>query len=220
MADYIMLPRSTLERISSVIHRGIFLSMLERADEKGQLSISVRGFADEIGVSYQIVRTAIEKLSANAIINAIATQRLTQISICEFDCYNTSSRKRQRNSNATPNAIATQPKQTKFTPPTDAEVRQYVTEKGYHFDPMQFVPFYKSKGWKIGKESMKDWQAACQTWEVRWKEKHGESFYYEIGKPIQQHTADGRKIDQYSELENAANAVLRGTAPYFASGND
>ena len=88
MSDYIRLPRSALEKTLSVLYRGIFVSLLERADERGQLTISVRGFADEIGISYQTLRTAIEKLTANAVVNAeatqVATQRLTQITICDF----------------------------------------------------------------------------------------------------------------------------------------
>ena len=207
--EYIMLPRAWLDKIPSVLHRGIFLSMLERADEQGRLTISVRGFADEIGVSYQVVRTAIAKLSANATINAIATQRLTQITICDYANYATPPRKQQRKANATINAIATQPKATKFIPPTDEEVSQYVAEKGYHFDPAQFVPFYQSKGWMIGKNPMKDWKAACRTWELEWQKKHGEQFYYQIRQPTPQRTADGRQIDRYSALEAAAGAVIR-----------
>lgn len=179
MNDHIRLPRSALERIPSALHRGIFLSLLERADDNGRLLISVRSFAGEIDVSYQILRTAISKLSANAIINAISTQRLTQITICDFDGYIASARKQQRKANATPNAITSQSKSTKFIPPTDEEVAAYVAEKGYHFNPGQFVPHYQSKGWKVGSQPMKDWRAACRTWENSWKEKHGERFYYE-----------------------------------------
>lgn len=188
MNECIRLPRSALKQIPSALHRGIFLSLLERADDNGQLTISIRGFADEIAVSYQTMRTAIAKLSANAIINATSTQgltqRLTQISICGYDNYDalgrSPQRKQQRKANATPNAITTpQSKQPKFTPPTDEEVAAYVAEKGYHFNPAQFVPHYQSKGWKVGSQPMKDWRAACRTWENSWKERHGERFYYE-----------------------------------------
>lgn len=179
MSGDITLPRSVLEQIPSVLHRGIFVSLLERADEQGRLTISVRGFADEIDVSYQTLRTAISKLSTNAIINAIPTQRLTQITICDFNRYAIPARKQQRKANANSNAITNQSKSTKFIPPTDEEVAAYVAEKGYHFNPGQFVPHYQSKGWKVGNQPMKDWRAACRTWENSWKEKHGERFYYE-----------------------------------------
>jgi hypothetical protein len=32
-------------------------------------------------------------------------------------------------------------------------------------DPERFVDFYTSNGWKVGKNSMKDWKAAVRAWE-------------------------------------------------------
>lgn len=58
-------------------------------------------------------------------------------------------------------------KNKRFTPPSVTEVADYVSEKGYHIDPEAFVDFYQSKGWKVGKESMKDWKAAVRTWAKR-----------------------------------------------------
>ena len=54
-----------------------------------------------------------------------------------------------------------------FVPPTIEEVRAYCLEKGYDVDSEQFVNFYESKGWMIGRSHMKDWQAAVRTWEKR-----------------------------------------------------
>ena len=56
----------------------------------------------------------------------------------------------------------------KVTPPTLDEVRSYVTEKGYTFDPEAFHAYYTTTGWKVGgKAPMKDWRAACVTWQKR-----------------------------------------------------
>ena len=55
----------------------------------------------------------------------------------------------------------------RFTPPTVEQVREYCLERKNSVDPETFVDFYASKGWKIGKESMKDWKAAVRTWEKR-----------------------------------------------------
>lgn len=107
MSGYILLPRSTLEQIPSVLHRGILLSLLERADGQGRLTISVRAFADETGISYQVLRTALAKLSDNAIIDATSTQRLTQITIYGCSDCDTSGRKVQRSKQRKPNATAT-----------------------------------------------------------------------------------------------------------------
>lgn len=58
-------------------------------------------------------------------------------------------------------------KRERFAPPSVEEVREYIAEKGYRFDAESFVAFYESKGWKVGREPMKSWKAACTTWEKR-----------------------------------------------------
>lgn len=55
----------------------------------------------------------------------------------------------------------------RFVPPTVAEVQEYCTERGNRIDAQQFVDFYASKGWKVGREPMKDWKACVRTWEKR-----------------------------------------------------
>lgn len=56
-------------------------------------------------------------------------------------------------------------RKTRFTPPTIEEVAGYINEKGYHVNAEQFVDFYASKGWMVGKNKMKDWKACVRTWE-------------------------------------------------------
>lgn len=222
MNDYILLTRSTLGYLPTALLRGIFISLLEKADGNGELTISVRGLAEEIGVSYQTMRTAIAKLAVNAVINATttqgATQRLTQVTICNYaNCIlpaRSNQRKSQRNNNATSNATTT-PKTTTFIPPTDEQVRSFVREKGYHFNPEQFVPFYQSKGWRVGKEPMKDWKAACRTWEASWKEKHGEQFYYEIQSIITTGNAATREASR-DRMLGFANSIVSQSADKLA----
>jgi predicted transcriptional regulator len=52
----------------------------------------------------------------------------------------------------------------KFVPPTIEEVENYIKEKGYNVDAERFVAYYKSNGWKVGKNPMKDWKMAIVTW--------------------------------------------------------
>jgi hypothetical protein len=54
-----------------------------------------------------------------------------------------------------------------FHPPTLIELDVYCKEKGYTFDTDAFMAFYTSKGWKVGNQTMKDWKAACITWQKR-----------------------------------------------------
>ena len=59
----------------------------------------------------------------------------------------------------------------KFTIPTPEEVQAYCNERKNGILGQQFCDFYSSKGWKIGKEPMKDWKAAVRTWEMRRKDQ-------------------------------------------------
>lgn len=60
-----------------------------------------------------------------------------------------------------------QPKETRekyarrpFVIPTVDEVMTYCKERENSVDPQKFVDFYTAKGWMIGKNLMKDWEAA------------------------------------------------------------
>ena len=65
-------------------------------------------------------------------------------------------------------------RETRFSPPSLSEVQAYISERGSAVDAQQFVDFYASKGWMVGKNRMKDWKAAVRTWEKRRKEEAGE----------------------------------------------
>lgn len=72
----------------------------------------------------------------------------------------------ESNQNPNPNP---NPKENRkrFTPPTVEEVAEYCKERNNNVNAERFVDFYTSKGWKVGKESMKDWKACVRTWEGR-----------------------------------------------------
>ena len=58
----------------------------------------------------------------------------------------------------------------RFVIPTPEEVQAYCDERKNGILGQQFCDFYSAKGWKIGKEPMKDWKAAVRTWEMRRKD--------------------------------------------------
>ena len=57
-------------------------------------------------------------------------------------------------------------KATRFIKPTIDEIKTFIKE--YETDieryANRFYNFYESKGWKVGKEKMKDWKAAIRGW--------------------------------------------------------
>lgn len=55
----------------------------------------------------------------------------------------------------------------RFCPPTVEEVEAYCAARGNRVEPQAFVDFYTSNGWRVGKNPMRDWQAAVRGWEQR-----------------------------------------------------
>lgn len=56
-------------------------------------------------------------------------------------------------------------KRKRFEKPTLSEIKAYCIERNNNVDAQHFFDHYESNGWKVGKNSMKNWQAAVRTWE-------------------------------------------------------
>ena len=55
----------------------------------------------------------------------------------------------------------------RFTPPTIDEVNAYIFEKQLSINPEKFHSYYTANGWKVGRNPMKDWKAACRSWAAK-----------------------------------------------------
>jgi len=58
-------------------------------------------------------------------------------------------------------------RESRFTPPTQQEAGNYFLERGSTDainESDKFLDFYTSKNWMVGKNKMKDWQAAIRNW--------------------------------------------------------
>lgn len=53
----------------------------------------------------------------------------------------------------------------RFRRPTVDEVRAYCQERHNSVDAEQFIDYYESTGWRVGRNPMKDWKACVRTWE-------------------------------------------------------
>lgn len=56
---------------------------------------------------------------------------------------------------------------SRFTPPDIEAVSAFILENGYSIDAQRFVDYYNANGWRVGKNPMKDWQAAVRSWASR-----------------------------------------------------
>ena len=65
-----------------------------------------------------------------------------------------------------PPACAGNKKSTRFVKPTEDEVREFCREKGYvKVNAADFIDYYESNGWMVGKNKMKDWRRTVSRWE-------------------------------------------------------
>ena len=68
-------------------------------------------------------------------------------------------------------------KRSTFTPPTLEELDAYIREQNFSFTAQQFIDHYESNGWMVGKNKMKDWKAACRTWNSSRYKKQKQDLY-------------------------------------------
>lgn len=59
----------------------------------------------------------------------------------------------------------------RFTKPTLSEIEDFINENNYIVNAAKFFDYYESNGWKVGRNSMKDWKAAVRSWEAKEQER-------------------------------------------------
>jgi uncharacterized protein YdaU (DUF1376 family) len=59
----------------------------------------------------------------------------------------------------------------KFQRPTLQQVADYCRDRNNGIDPQEFIDHYEANGWKVGRNSMKNWQASVRTWEKTQRER-------------------------------------------------
>jgi hypothetical protein len=97
-----------------------------------------------------------QKLNSDSVTHCNVTQELPSVSVSvsesekkKEDCKGKEKDKPQRN----------------IIPPQIEWVTEYCNERKNNITPQKFFDHYSARGWMIGKNKMKDWQAAVRTWE-------------------------------------------------------
>lgn len=90
----------------------------------------------------------------------------------------------------------------RFTPPTLAEVQEYLVEIGAAFTAERFIDHHEETGWRWGKppgRPVKDWRRTARTWKAR-DEERGASIV-RPRQPVDSRPADGNgKIPKPSTI--------------------
>lgn len=90
-----------------------------------------------------------------------------------------------------------------FRPPSDSEVGEYSRYIGFDLDPHEFLDFYQSKGWMVGKNKMKDWKAAVRTWKKTREKQNGKGrAVFETGRKLS--GAERTRLARQRAYERAA----------------
>ena len=144
--------------------------------KRGDVNLSIMYLANRWGWSRKKTTDFLSLLEKDGMVSVNATTHRTTITIVNYENFNTfgttnntageqqesgkeTAKKRQGNITNKDN------KGKSFIPPTAEEVKAYCDERGNNVNPQAFVDFYGSKGWMVGSNKMKDWQAAVRTWE-------------------------------------------------------
>lgn len=156
--------------------------------EPGQAVSSIRQIATDTGLTVKQVRTAINHLKETQEVAQLPCGKFSVFTVNnynDYQCTGTDEGKQraQRGHSEGTDPYIKKNKEVKntpynppqgdggvsvskrFVPPTPEEVNAYCRERNNGIDGNEFCDFYISKGWKVGKNQMKDWKAAVRTWE-------------------------------------------------------
>ena len=169
--------------------------------KRGQLVASVSYLADRWGKSHPTIIKFLKSLEAEGMITRQVLYRQTSIiTICKCGSYGEQcddtlysiidtqvdtqvdtivyTKKENKESKEVKKDSLTRVTRTRerFQKPTIEEVRAYIFERGYIFDADAFWNYYESNGWKVGKNPMKNWKAACSTWNTKEKQNNNRGY--------------------------------------------
>lgn len=162
--------------------------------ERGQVVTTVKEMEVKLGLTTRQIRTALNKLISTNEVTKKATSKFTVYTINNYADYQVCDKqndKRATNERQTSDKPSNTKKvrskeiknispynppqgdgttaRPRFTPPSLSEVSAYCRERQNMVDPQRFIDYYTANGWKVGKNSMKDWKAAVRTWESKQK---------------------------------------------------
>ena len=84
----------------------------------------------------------------------------------------------------------------KFQKPTLEDLEGYKKENNLDFDTQRFLDYYESNGWKVGRNSMKDWKATARRWSNKPADKKPEW----LDKDIKREEITPAELNELDEL--------------------
>jgi hypothetical protein len=122
----------------------------------------------ETGLSVQQIRTALDKLKSTNEITIETSSKGTIIQVVNYAKYQLSTNE-LTNEQPTNNQQVTTNKNEKkersiFKTPSLEELNTFCVENNLILNASDFLNYYDSNGWMVGKNKMKDWKATVRRW--------------------------------------------------------
>lgn len=142
--------------------------------KRGESIFSMESWGKRWNWDKSKVRRFMSLLEKDSMIVVKSDNITTHLSVCKYDSYQDKriSDDTQANNKRIPSKHQTTPikeeeekkeEKKQFKAPTVGDLKSEFP----NIDAESFHDFYTSKGWKIGKDAMKDWRAAARNWERR-----------------------------------------------------
>jgi hypothetical protein len=179
----------------SLSGRGAWITIIcamWRAEERGKLSMPIIGFCRLLGASEVETLSVIDELVKMGISDTVTEANKNITLICrrmirEYKHHKNNALRQERyrvthQSNAVITGEKSEVRSQKielreekskrtttkqFSKPSPLEVSEYAKSIGFNLDGQKFCDYYETNGWKVGRNSMKSWQAAVRTWKNR-----------------------------------------------------
>lgn len=143
--------------------------------QPGQLTTGRKQISEKLRVEQSKVQRVLKLYETEHLIEQQTTSKNRLISIVGWDKYQEDEQQNEPEMNSqctTDGQPVHTPKESKKEkkkernriPPSREDVEAYITEKGFDIDLNVWFDFYEAKGWMIGKNRMKDWQASIRYW--------------------------------------------------------
>lgn len=185
--------------------------------ERGDQIVSIRMLSLRWGWSKSKVAKVLDEFEMQSRIRRKIDNAVTVVSINNYDVFQNRTDINGGGGNDNSNNTNTENKKppteakarsyTRFVKPTVEEVRVYCDTNGYNIDSEQFVNFYESKGWVVGKSPMKSWKAAVRTWVNKDKAS---------AKPSAEPTKPQKDLPPYEEaIQRAKNPTAEEKAKFW-----
>ena len=184
----------------------VLYSMLVKRLESTEDIYEARSKGGKKGMQNRWGKNNNDKTSDNSVSNSVITDSEYPTATANTTATTTASStasasvKESMGGTPMPPACAVNKKLTRFVKPTEDEVREFCREKGYvKVNAADFIDYYESNGWMVGKNKMKDWRRTVSRWERMENGRGGNSAAGNNGLPVGMilHTKKDVKASDY-----------------------